>query len=165
MLAALYVDRFVLGFRVAVIRIMFPRFPLFVGCIFCGISVCVRLRVVSPSFTFVVATFLIVSWSWGCRNSVKRVPCKYYGRFPRLFVVSVPANEKFECSFGRSCMRYDFFNYVGRAVRVLLEVLNCGRVVVFRWSVLGQWSVCYSVGVDSFRGPVAIYYVSLFVVM
>ena len=84
-------------------------------------------------------------------------------RFSRFFVIFVPANDKFGRPFGRSSVRYEFFNDVGRSVRILLEVLRCLCVVVFRWNVLGWWGVYHSVRVESFRDFVAIDYVRAFV--
>ena len=84
-------------------------------------------------------------------------------RFPRLFFVTLPSNEKFERSVGRSSVRYELVDHVGGSVRVLLEVLRCRSVFVFRWSVFGRWGVRYSVRVDAFRGSVAKAYVRAFV--
>ena len=77
--------------------------------------------------------------------------------------MTVPSNEKFKRSVGRSSLRYESVYYLSRSVRVLFEVLR-GRVVfVFRWIVFGRWGVRYSVCFDAFRGSVAIDYVLEFV--
>ena len=84
-------------------------------------------------------------------------------RFPRLFVVTVPSNEKVEHSVGRSSVHHEPVHYVRRFVRVLFEVLRCRVGIVFRWSVFARWGVRFSVCVDAFRGSVAIDYVRAFV--
>ena len=83
-------------------------------------------------------------------------------RFPHSFFVTVPSNEELERSVGRSSVRHELVNYIGRSVRVLFEVLRCRGTFIFRWSVFGRSGVRYSACVDAFHGSVAIDYVRAF---